>query len=88
MVVGDVGGGRAASGAAASLLILFVIVLVWICSDKLWIKRSSDWLSAFILTACALARFSVLGVVIIDDVLVVLGGSIVVRFLRNIRRLL
>ena len=83
-----VDGGLAAFGAAASLLVLLVIVLVWIRSDRLWLKRLSDWLSAFIFAAFALAIFGVIGVVIVDHVLVVLGGSVVIRFLRNIWRLL
>ena len=85
-VVAD--GGLAAFGAAASFLVLLVIVFIWIRSDRLWLKRLSDWLSAFNFSAFALAIFGVIGVVINDDVLVVLCGSVVACFLWNIRRLL
>ena len=88
VVVVVVDGGLAAFGAAAAFLALLVIVLGLICSDRLWLNHVSDWLSALILTACALARFSVLGVVMIGDVRAVWGGLVDVSFSRNIRRLL
>ena len=78
----------AAVGAAAALLFLLGIVLGLIRSDRLWLKHLSDCLSASIFTAFALAIFGVIGVVIIDDVLVVLGGSVGVCFVQNVRRLL